>query len=283
MKSRNITSLFMGESKYGNSIAVFRALLLATIFVVGIMSSMGSIGASKASLHAARYAEGMDNAELQNEIKYCANKISKLHRDISAIYAQRDARNKKQGYETGCSVPEKRNLRTIIRKIDVLEAERDAYQAQLSLNTGCFTPETKILMADGSLKNISDVVVGDILKSYNEETGRLVATNVVKTYKFNQNHYYLINKGIKITAKHRFLTDSGWKRACDLKVSDKIKSQGKFIEVGSIDLIAPLDIKVYNLEVDKHHSFLVSDGVDPYVVHNSCGGGDGDGDGDITK
>jgi len=282
MKLRKAVSLFMAKSKRVDLIVIVRSFLLVTIFAVGIFSSMGSTGASKASLHVARYAKGMDNAELQNEIKYCTNKISKLHRDKLTIYAQRDARNKKQGYETGCSVPERRNLRTINREIDVLEAERDAYQAQLDSNTpiGCFTPDTKILMADGSLKNISDVVVGDILKSYNEETDSLVTTKVVKTYEFNQDHYYLINKSIKITDKHRFFTDSGWKRVCDLKVSDKIKSQGKFIEVGSIDLIAPLDIKVYNLEVDNHHSFLVSDGVDPYVVHN-CG--DGDGDGDITK
>lgn len=302
MKSRNKTSLFMRESRYGTAVAVVRSLLLVIIFAVSIMScgfiksvvveqaeQMEAVEAvaphlsiDKAVKDAGRTAPQMGDASLEEEINRLSNKIDKLKKERETIEEKYSNRSHFKGNPYPGT--DEKKYQTLKKKSAITSAELDVYIGEEVKRgsegefNGCFTPDTKILMADGTLKNISDVAVGDSLKSYNEETGRLVATNVVKTYEFNQNHYYLINKSIKITAKHRFLTDSGWKRACDLKVSDKIKSQGKFIEIGNIDLIAPLDIKVYNLQVDNHHSFLVSDGVDPYVVHN-CG----DGDGDISK
>ena len=307
MKSKNIASLFMAKSKRVDSIVIVRSLLLVTIFAVGIISSMGSLNRvaetaaniiddnierreaatphlsiEKAAKDAKKSAPQMDNATLNKETNRISNEHEKLEKEKNAIV------KKYPNNMPGSPYPgtDEKKYQTLKKKIAILDIELDVYTGEEVKRgeryDGCFTPDTKILMADGTLKNISDVAVGDILKSYNEETGSLVTTEVVKTYEFNQNHYYLVNKSIKITAKHTFLTDKGWKRVCDLKVGDKIKSQGKFIEIGSIDLIAPLDIKVYNLGVDNHHSFLVSDGVDPYVVHN-CGDGDGDGDGDITK
>ena len=39
----------------------------------------------------------------------------------------------------------------------------------------CFDPGTKILMADGTEKNIEDVEVGDMVMSLNEDTGEYIA------------------------------------------------------------------------------------------------------------
>ena len=62
-----------------------------------------------------------------------------------------------------------------------------------------------------------------------------------------------------------------WKRAYQLKVGDRIKSNGHDIAVKSIDWEVK-ESPVYNLEVAGTENFLVNVGKQYLVVHN---GGDG--------
>jgi hypothetical protein len=58
-----------------------------------------------------------------------------------------------------------------------------AYGNEVSFTTtGCFVAGTKINMADGTLKNIEDIQVGDQVKSVNTETMEVVVETVEKTF-----------------------------------------------------------------------------------------------------
>ena len=100
MKSRNITSLFMRESRYGNAVAVVRALLLVVIFAVGIISTMGSAdlmsapgkffkglgtGQDEEMQLSQSYIDRVGKAgkkDLQQGLKSLNRRINKLQKDI---------------------------------------------------------------------------------------------------------------------------------------------------------------------------------------------------------
>ena len=56
-----------------------------------------------------------------------------------------------------------------------------------------------------------------------DSAGNRMAADVLDTYNVRNNHYYLINGKIKVTATHRFFTEDGEKRVHDLEVGDKIQ------------------------------------------------------------
>ena len=168
--------------------------------------------------------------------------------------------------------------KTIIKakeNIKVLKSERNPYYTELNSRTGgqtgCFTADTKILTGKG-YKCIADIKAGDRVLTVDSE-GNPASNKVVKTFTFINNHYYFINKKIKVTARHRFYTGDGWTKAQDLKIGDRIQlSGGAFEEIVSKEMF-PGDLTVYNLHVaDSHNFFVSSDGKNGYLVHN-CGGG----------
>jgi intein/homing endonuclease len=130
----------------------------------------------------------------------------------------------------------------------------------------------KVITADGP-RPIKDLKVGDRVLTM-DEGGRQGYNPVLKTYKDKNNHYYLINGKIKVTALHRFATADGWKKARELKVGDRIRTaEGTLEAVVSTELVAA-DLKVYNLTVAENHNFFVApDGATGYLVHNTGGGG----------
>ena len=73
----------------------------------------------------------------------------------------------------------------------------------------CFIAGTKISMADGTLKNIEDIIVGDKVKGHKEENTviKLDPTLLAnrKLYSFNDNEHYFF------TSEHPFMTEEGWK------------------------------------------------------------------------
>jgi hypothetical protein len=131
----------------------------------------------------------------------------------------------------------------------------------------------QVTLADGRTESIARIKKGDLLLTYNEETGTLTKSPVVGTLEAVENHHYLFNGRIKVTAMHRIFTDKGWKRAEDINRGDKIwMADGRFEEIVAIDFV-PGDLAVYNLEVLENHNFFVSpDGSDAYLVHNYGGG-----------
>jgi hypothetical protein len=136
---------------------------------------------------------------------------------------------------------------------------------------GCFTPDIKVLMGDQTFKNIVDLKIGDLVQSFDIESGKKIVRKVTRVYTANQDHYYLINHNLKVTGSHPIITPEGkWKEVRKLKLGDKIQSDqvGKAIEITSIEK-KDLNHRVYNFKVEEGHNYFVSpDGIEVYLVHN---------------
>ena len=140
-----------------------------------------------------------------------------------------------------------------------------------SIPSGCFTPDTKILMGDQTFKEIVNLKLGDVVQSFDFESGKIVPQKVTRLYTTDQDHYYLINGKLKVTATHPFFTSEGkWKKVLELKIGDRIQSDGvgKSIEITSIEK-KELAHQVYNFRVAEGHNYFVSpDGIELYLSHN---------------
>jgi hypothetical protein len=93
----------------------------------------------------------------------------------------------------------------------------------------CLHPDTKIRMANNELKNISDIQVGEYVKTINETTKVIEDKKVEYVYKNlskNEQMYEIEfedGKIIKITGNHKFLcSDFIWKKVEDLTENDDI-------------------------------------------------------------
>lgn len=150
-------------------------------------------------------------------------------------------------------------------------------------NTGCMRVGTQVTMADGSLKNIEDIEVGDLVLSANIKdlpderygyiqldiaknwrnpdisdfefsTAEVLAKNVIQTNKF-----FSINDGlVEMSASHYHLykdaSDGQWRfgQSYDLKVGDQIMDVNKnIITIESISIIeTPTTVIELNIETE---------------------------------
>ena len=135
---------------------------------------------------------------------------------------------------------------------------------------GCFAENTKILMSDGSRKNIEDVKIGDyILTRKNERDQKLVKAKVMGTHKAEVDGYLIFNGQLKITPNHILFANGDWQPAGDIQIGDTLAdADGKIIAVDSIEWQQG-KFSVYNLTIENQHSFFA----DNIWVHNNKDGG----------
>ena len=151
----------------------------------------------------------------------------------------------------------------------------------------CFDAGTKILMADGTEKNIEDIEIGDYIMSLNEDTGEYIPQKVNNTI-VNKNStdlvYVYLSNGIRIgmRAYHPLLTLDGYKTlrpdALEVKkdlgdvelgvlnVGDILVGYEDNVEI--IDIVERDEVSdyyTYNLSIEGYHNY-VANGV---VVHNA--------------
>ena len=131
----------------------------------------------------------------------------------------------------------------------------------------CFACDTLVLMADNSLKRISEVQVGDMVQAYNVHTGQTVIADVTATNSGEADYYYLINGNLKVTPPHPFFTAEGkWVKIADLEVGDKIRGFQGLVEITSIEKVNSGQ-RICNISVRNFHNFFVSaNGKDFYLV-----------------
>ena len=147
----------------------------------------------------------------------------------------------------------------------------------------CFLPDTKVTMADGSLKNIQDVKIGEKVVGRNGEVSPVLgihrpsvrqSAGGSKVYAFNGGRFF-------VTAEHPFLTTEGWKAInpviskekhpeissiAHLKVGDTlITDHGKVVLHSITSKEVDPNTTVYNLILGGDHTYIA----DGYVVHNS--------------
>lgn len=94
----------------------------------------------------------------------------------------------------------------------------------------CVDKDTLITMSDNTKKKISDICIGDYVKSYNEKTKLIEDHRVDYIYhglsKDNDLYKITMEDGteIKITGNHKVFTNNGWKRVDELTINDDILS-----------------------------------------------------------
>lgn len=141
---------------------------------------------------------------------------------------------------------------------------------------GCFVAGTQIAMADGSAKNIEDVLKGDQLQDAHSKT--------VTVQKLLRREYWgdihSINGGpYFFTPNHPFMTVEGWKSLAPQATKEEspgldvgqLKTGDILIKNNGLELILTIDAKIteekiYNFELDASHSYVA----DEYKVHNKC-------------
>ncbi len=133
----------------------------------------------------------------------------------------------------------------------------------------CFAAGTQVLMADGSLKDIAELAVGDQLLSRDPTGGELRPVAVEKVYQAGQPEHYLINGTLRVTGTHPFMLEQGATRsAAELRPGDVVQGRDATLTIRSAEKIAT-ESEVFNLTVSDTHTFFVSGGdKDIYWVHN---------------
>lgn len=138
----------------------------------------------------------------------------------------------------------------------------------------CFVAGTPVLMAGGYTKAIEGVRAGDMVKSYDEATGKVENKRVLSTSVNETNEVIKIttNSGDEIVATpgHPFYANGGWVDAKDLRAGDilvNVNGEKVVVEQVSHEILES-SVKVYNFEVADNHTYLVgNDG--GVIVHNA--------------
>ena len=105
----------------------------------------------------------------------------------------------------------------------------EARGARVLIVDECLHPDIEITLFDNTTKKIKDIVVGDIVKTINEETGLIEDKSVLKLHhnlnKGTQMYEIEMENGdiLKITGNHKVkLLDGTWKKVEDLEEEDEI-------------------------------------------------------------
>ena len=149
---------------------------------------------------------------------------------------------------------------------------------------GCFDAGTKIIMADGLLKNIEDIQVGELVIAYNELTKEL-EIQAVTAFMIHHNTTGMVNIYLEnglilgMTASHPILTTTGWKSLNYEIALEEHEMETEPIEIGQEVILAVGTSKVtkieyrkdienydtYNITVSEAHTYIAN-GI---IVHNA--------------
>ena len=129
--------------------------------------------------------------------------------------------------------------------------------------TSCFVDGVQVELADGSEKNVSEINVGDEVKT---DKGSGVVKEVYPSKAGGQKLYGFNGKEPFATEMHPFMTQDGWKKISEVVDGDTLYRNGKGdVTVESVTSIEiPEDTPVYNFHVDGHETYFA----DGYLVHN---------------
>ncbi len=126
-----------------------------------------------------------------------------------------------------------------------------------------FLAGTKVLTADGE-KNIEDLKIGDVIKSYDLQTNSVVLSTVSGLIQGTKEAYYVINGKVQTTGNHIFLlADQTQKAVQDLNVGDILSTYNGTEAITSISLVNE-QVNVYDIDVENYHLFYAEN----YLVHN---------------
>ncbi|MFC1579899.1 Hint domain-containing protein [Thermodesulfobacteriota bacterium] len=227
------------------------------------------------------FAPAVSQIEVDKET--LENWIKKYDDEITILYKEIDAKNNAiiellmMGRDLNSeSIIVREELSLILLYIKLCDERAKMKKALEALmesqgdDVGCFLPDTKVLMGDGTRREISRVSEGDMVQSYNIEKGVLEKKRVLKTYTFPSKGYYLINGSVKATGAHPFLMAGPgeiWKKASELGIGDNVKAADGRITIKSIEKVKDVNT-AHNFLVADNRAYIVGKGDERYVVHN---------------
>ncbi len=133
----------------------------------------------------------------------------------------------------------------------------------------CFLNNTKIGMADGSVKFIQDIQIGDEVQSYDTDMGEWKSGRVSEVFHHNPeemtDYYLIINNDLGVTPNHQIMINGQWITAGELKISDVFGGN----TITSIEKVYQR-VPTFNFEVEPYHTYNVVWGVetDFSIAHN---------------
>ncbi|MCA9405666.1 MAG: VCBS repeat-containing protein [Candidatus Omnitrophica bacterium] len=126
----------------------------------------------------------------------------------------------------------------------------------------CFLAGTQVVMADGTTKAIEDIRIGDTVLSFDEMSGEKVSSKVTHFFDGEYtNEYLLLNNGLGVTENHLFYSEGEWRQIGKLVLDSKLLD----LELADTDIKSvqkvhtPNKVRVYNIEVDQHHNYFVTE------------------------
>lgn len=144
----------------------------------------------------------------------------------------------------------------------------EGISALMAEGGGCFVTDTKVIMSDGSNKNIQEIKSGDfVLTRSNEADKSMIKAKVIKVHSADELGYLMFNSNLKVTPNHILWVNNSWKEAGSVQIGDTLTdSKDNKITVKSIEWITE-KVKVYNLTVEKYHTYFANN----FFVHNDKG------------
>ena len=153
--------------------------------------------------------------------------------------------------------------------VDMTKGEITRAEVYWLKEANCFLPGTKILMADGTTKNIEDIKVGDLVKAFDEKTGEIKTAKVTKVFHHSKeemgDYYLVINGWLRVTPNHPIYANGKWIEAGKLKVGDRLYGD---IKISSIERVYEKS-RVFDIELNVFHTYFVLIDDEPILVHNS--------------
>jgi hypothetical protein len=133
----------------------------------------------------------------------------------------------------------------------------------------CF-PAGTLIQTEFGTKPIEDIIIGDNVWAYDEDTGTTALQPVVDIMQKESDHtisLFTETEVIETTAQHPFYVNKAWKDASELEPGDKILTRDKQeVEIKSTQFNYEPK-KVFNFTVGNWHTYFV--GVLAWLVHNA--------------
>ncbi|OGY78797.1 MAG: hypothetical protein A3B74_03350 [Candidatus Kerfeldbacteria bacterium RIFCSPHIGHO2_02_FULL_42_14] len=136
---------------------------------------------------------------------------------------------------------------------------------------GCFVAGTKVLVSSGA-QDIESLRIGDEVLTWKEGSMKeFVKARIKRISSHVVSGYFVVNDTLHITMNHRLLVNGMWKHAGEIKIGDELLTQAGVSEkVVSLQFVPEWTL-VYNIELDKYHTYFADD----IFVHNEEKGGGG--------
>jgi len=156
-------------------------------------------------------------------------------------------------------------------EITVIYRERVS-DSRIGIVKTCFLAGTKVVMADESYKNIEDIMVGDMVKSFDEENKVTVDRMVTQVFHHTRqempDYYLVINNQLCVTPNHQVYSDGRWVEAGKLEIGNSLFYPCSDYKVFSIERVFE-KTSTYDFSVGINHNYFVAvEDVDA-LVHNA--------------